>query len=80
MFKLNLHETLGLGWVVYGVVETLQWWPERPNFKFENSNKDKGLMSSAKSISNSYSSIFCCVSEATPLTRPSERVKAKVPL
>ncbi len=29
-------------------------------------------------LSNSYTLVFCCVSEATPLTRPSERVKALV--
>ncbi len=33
-----------------------------------------------KLLSNSYSSIFCCVSEETPLTRPSERVEALVSL
>ncbi len=29
-------------------------------------------------LSNSYTLMLCCVSESTPLTRPSERVKALV--
>ncbi len=43
MFKLNLNETLWLGWVVYGVFHNPEWWPERANCKFENSNNFMGL-------------------------------------